>query len=314
MTLPLRRRALLALPALLAAPAYAKPAEPIELLVGGRSGSPPDLWARGVAPFLERHWRRVVVTVANQPGRGGLDAIATLAASPPGRQRIGVVTAPQVLARAIEYHGPSPLEQVVPLAAILEEAMVLVGPPEGATGIASLSAVAGQRALATPPPGTAGHLAALRLDGRIDLAPLAFPSPAAARQAALAGHVPAAMLPLPDAIVALRDGRLIGLGITAARRSMALPDVPTLREQGIDLVATAQRGFMLPPGLPPAVRDALRAGLQAVAADPDFAGEAAALGRTARFIGPEAWTRILERVDQDLRQRWQAEPWIARRA
>ncbi len=314
MSLRLPRRALLALPALLATPAAARRADGIALLVGGRSGSPPDLWARSVAPFLERHWRRVVVTVANQPGRGGLDALASLAATPPGMRQLGVVTAPQILARAIEFHDPSPLTQVTPLAAILEEAMVLVGPPDGATGIASLSAAGGQRALATPPPGTAGHLAALRLDGRLDLAPLAFPSPAAARQATLAGHVPAAMLPLPDAIAWLRDGRLVGLGVSAARRSASLPDVPTLREQGIDLVATAQRGFMLPPTLGDAARDMLLAGLEAVASDPDFVAEAAALGRTPRFIGPAAWTRVLERVDQDLRQRWQAEPWIARRA
>jgi tripartite-type tricarboxylate transporter receptor subunit TctC len=313
---PLGRRAALALPLALAAwPAAAQRGHAVELLVGGRPGSPPDLWARAVAPFLERHWTRVSVGVRNHPGRGGLDAMALLAANPqPNRKLIGVLTAPALLARAIEAGEPSPLERVVPLAAVLEESMVLVGAPGGAADVASLKAGPAGRSLGTPAPGSAGHVAALRLDGRLELAVLAFPSGVAARQAAHSGHVAAAMLPLPDAIQALREGRLVGLGIAAGRRSPLLPDLATLREQGIDLVASAQRGFALPPGIPDSARDDLLRGLEALVRDPDFIAEAAAQGQTARFLGPAPWLRLLARVDLDLRRRWQDEPWLTRRA
>jgi tripartite-type tricarboxylate transporter receptor subunit TctC len=312
----MHRRALLALPLALGAggTAQAKRRNTIDLLVGAPAGTPPDLWARSVAPFLERHWRRVAVGVRNHPGRGGLEALTLLAAAPPDHKLIGVVTAPLLLARAIESGEVSPIERVLPLAAVLEESMVLVGPPTGPADLPALRAGAAGGPLGTPPPGSAGHVAALRLDGRLDLPVLAFPSGAAARQAALSGHVAAAMLSLPDAIAALREGRLVGLGIAAARRSTLLPELPTLREQGIDLVASAQRGFALPPGVGDAERDALLAGLEAVVADPDFVAQAAAQGQTARFLGPAAWVRLLSRVDAELRRRWQEEAWLPRRA
>jgi tripartite-type tricarboxylate transporter receptor subunit TctC len=240
----LRRRALLALPtAALAAPAVAARAHAVELLVGAASGSAADLWARGVAPFIERHLPRLAVAVRNQPGRGGLAAVEQLSASAPGTKTLGVLTTPLLLVRAIEAGESSPFSHALPLAALVEEPVVLVTGPNGPEDLAALRALGDRATIGTPPPGTAAHLASLRLDGRLDPPVLAFPSPAAARQAAQAGHVTAAVLGLPEAIGALREGRLVGLGLAAMRRSTLLPDLPTLREAGVDLVATAQRGF-----------------------------------------------------------------------
>jgi tripartite-type tricarboxylate transporter receptor subunit TctC len=303
----------LAAPALLPVSAEANRRNALELLVGAPPASPADLWARSVAPFLERHWTRGAVAVRNHPGRGGLDAMAVLAASPPDRKLMGVVTAPLLLTRAIEAGEASPLSRISPLAAVLEESMVLVGPLDGPTDLTALRSVAAGRPLGTPAPGSAGHVAGLRLDSRLDMAVLAFPSAAAARQAALSGHVPAAMLALPDAIQALREEKIAALAIAAARRSPLLPDIATFREQGIDLVASAQRGFALPPGVPEPVRDHLLAGLEALTQDPDFIAAAAAQGQNARFLGPANWMRLLGRVDEEMRRRWQEDPWLPRR-
>ncbi len=317
MTLPaLRRRSalLLAGAALLPAPALATRRNPVELLVGAPGGSPADLWARGVAPFLERCLPRLTLAVRNHPGRAGLEAVALLAAARPEQKVVGVVTTPLLLARAVEAGEASPAERIAPLAAVIEESMVLVGAPAGPPDLAALRGLGERGTLGTPPPGSAAHFAGLRLEGRLDLARLAFPSAAAARQAAMSGHVAAAMLAMPDAIAALREGKLLGIGIAAARRSALAPEMPTLREQGLDLVAAAQRGFALNPAAPEAFRTSLLAGLEAMAADQDFAAQAATLGQNARFLGPEAWGRVLARADGELRRLWAEEPWLPRRA
>ena len=192
--------------------------------------------------------------------------------------------------------------------------MVLVGAPAGPPDMAALRALGERGTLGTPPAGSAAHFAGLRLEGRLDLARLAFPSAAAARQAAISGHVAAAVLALPDAIAALREGKLVGIGIASARRSTLLPDVATLREQGLDLVASAQRGFAINPAAPDVFRAGLLAGLEAMAADQDFATQAATLGQNARFLGPDAWGRVLSRADGELRRLWAEEPWLPRRA
>jgi tripartite-type tricarboxylate transporter receptor subunit TctC len=312
----LPRRASLAALAGLAVPSLARAdrRNPAELLVGAQPGTPADQWARGVAPFLERALPRLALVVRNLPGQYGLDMVDDLEKADPARRLVGVITAPLLLARAVELGQPFPATRIAPLAAVTEESMVLVGAAGGPPDIAALRALGDRGTLGTPAPGSAGHFAASRLDGRLDLPRFAFPSAAAARQAAHSGHIAAAMLPLPDAIAWLREGRLHGIGVAAARRSPLLPDVPTLREQEVDLVASAQRGFALHPAAPEGFRAALLRGLEAVAADPDFAERSAALGQVPRFLGPEAWGRLLSRADGELRRRWDEEPWLPRRA
>lgn len=309
-----RAALLLAAGAALPAPALAARRNAVELLVGAPGGSPADLWARSVAPFLERCLPRLALTVRNHPGRAGLEAVALLATARPEQKLISVVTTPLLLARAVEAGEVSPADRIAPLASVIEESMVLVGAPAGPPDIEGLRALAERGTLGTPPPGSAAHFAAMRLQGRLDLARLAFPSGAAARQAAMSGHVAAAMLAMPDAIAGLREGKLLGIGIAAARRSALVPDLPTLREQGLDLVAAAQRGFALNAAAPEPFRASLLAGLEAMAADPDFAEQAASLGQNARFLGPEAWRRVLTRADGELRRLWAEEPWLPRRA
>jgi tripartite-type tricarboxylate transporter receptor subunit TctC len=310
------RRAVLGLgTALLASPALASRRNAVELIVGAPAGSATDRWTRGAAPFLERAWPRVAITVRNHPGRAGLEALALLAEARPDQKMIGVLTTPLLLARAVEAGEVSPLERVAPLASVIEESMVLVGSPtSGPHDIAGLRALGERGTLGTAPAGSAAHFAAMRLTGRMELARLAFPSAAAARQAAASGHVAAAMLALPDAINGLREGKLLALGIATPGRSTLLPDTPTLREQGVDLVASTRRGFSLNPAAPEGFRAALLRALEAMAADQDFVAQAESLGQSARFLGPEAWGRVLARADGELRRLWAEEAWLPRRA
>ena len=85
---------------LLASPALA--GTPATLLVGAPGGSGPDLWARGAAPFLERHWARATITVINRPGLGGMSAARALAAAAADGLTLGAVGTPVLLARAVE--------------------------------------------------------------------------------------------------------------------------------------------------------------------------------------------------------------------
>lgn len=309
------RRAVLTLLAGLALPRIARAGqrEPVELVVPAAPGAPADRWARAMAPFLERAWPRQPVKVRNQPGRQGLDAVAELAAA--GERRvIGVLTTPLLLARAVEANEPSPLDRIAPLGALVEEPVVLVVPPFGPGSLEALQSAAPASAIGTPPPGTGAHLAGLRLAERAGLPLLPFPSAAAARQAAAAGHVAAAALTLPEAIAFLREGKLVALGVASAARLPLLPDLPTLREVGLEALGATRRGFTLGPEAPAAWRAALLAGLETLATDPDLATQCAEGGQVPRFLGDVAWGALLARQDRELRRRWAEDPWLPRRA
>ncbi|HEV7267517.1 MAG TPA: tripartite tricarboxylate transporter substrate-binding protein [Falsiroseomonas sp.] len=313
----LRRRALAGLLGGIALPrpGFATTREPAELLVPSPTGSQTDRWARGVAPFLERAWPRQALSVRNHPGQGGLQAVEELATS--DRRIIGVLTTPLLLSRAVETAAPSPFARIAALAALVEEPVVLVGAPGGGTELDSLRTTASGAPpgapIGTPPPGTGAHVTALRIAARLGRPVLAFPSAAAARQAAAAGHVAAAALTVPDAIDHLRENRLVAFGIAARDRSALLPDLPTLREAGLELLGATRRGFALAPDAPAAWRGWLLAGLETLATDPDFAAHCAEYGRVPRFLGPDAWGTLLARQEEELRRHWRAEPWLLQR-
>jgi tripartite-type tricarboxylate transporter receptor subunit TctC len=275
-------------------------------------GASPDRWARQVAPFLERAWPRQKLVLRNLAGRGGLAALAELAAARPGGRMIGVLTTPVLLARAVEANESSPLDRIAPLGALIEEPVVLVAAPGGVASLEALRAQTGV-SFGTPPPGTAAHMAGMRLAERAGVTPLVFPSAAAARQAAAGGHVAAAALALPDAIAFLRENRLVGLGIASSQRAPLLPELPTLREAGLELLGATRRGFALPPDTPAEWRAWLVEGLQKLAEDPDLTAQCTEAGQIPRFLGPEPWTALLRRQEDALRRRWREDPWLPRR-
>lgn len=314
----LRRRAALALPALLAAAvaagrAGAGEAKAATLLVGAAPGSTADLWARGFAPFLERHWPRTAVAVRNHPGRGGLEAARLVAEAPPDGRLIGAIATPLLLARAIEAGEQALLGRLHFLAAVAEEPLVLVGHPGLAEDLDALRALGPDATLGTPPPGSAAQLAALAFSRASPLHLLAFPNAAAARQAVLAGHIPCALVAAPEAIAALRDGRLAGIAVAQEERSPLLPEVPTFAEEGIPLALAAHRGFVLPAGARATLLQSLDGALRAAVADPEFADQAEAQGFVPRFLGHPAWAPELRRATASLGRRWLEDPWVPRR-
>jgi tripartite-type tricarboxylate transporter receptor subunit TctC len=167
--------------------------------------------------------------------------------------------------------------------------------------------------MATPPPGSPPHLAALRLQAlaqtRLNI--VTFPSSGAAAQAVLAGNVSAAALGLSDVIDGLRDGRLAGIGIASGRRFGLLPDTPVLNEAGIPLAAFIGRGIAVPAGLPPALVTRLMEALRAVVGDDAFAEQAEQAGYHVVWQDGPDWMTEMQAEQAALAKLWQTDPWLA---
>jgi len=155
-------------------------------------------------------------------------------------------------------------------------------------------------------------LAVLRLQAmaqtRLNI--IAFPSAAAARQALLGGNVTAAALGLSDVIVALRDEKLVCLGIAADARSGILPDMPILSEAGVPLSAWICRGLAVPAGTPGEIAEALITALRAVVEDVAFREQAETLGLLVDWNDGPSWTVQVAREGKELAALWAADPWL----
>ena len=291
--------------------------ETLTLLVGAKPGSATDEGARAFVPFLARHLPFIDIDVRNVPGGAGLAAAQALADLPANGATLGWAATPTLPARVVDRGASDLMQRIMLLGAVQKEPVAIVSP--AATPLASVQDIVARSSddadavpLGTPPAGSPPHLAALRLQAlaRTRLNIVAFPSAMAARQAAIAGNVAAAALGLSSAIGDLREGRLSGLGIAVNSRAEAFPDMPLLREAGLDLSAFIRRGLAAPSGLPAERARRLSEALQAVVADPEFRDQGDAGGFLATWIDGLTWEAVAATERAELSRLWGTEPWL----
>jgi tripartite-type tricarboxylate transporter receptor subunit TctC len=95
----------------------------------------------------------------------------------------------------------------------------------------------------------------------------------------------------------VRAGQLKFLGIATEKRHPEIPDVPTLREQGIDFVYGVNRGYVVPRGTPEAAVVRLEEVCWKVARDPAFVDAMKKQGTDVNFLGRHAYAEFMARQD-----------------
>src|SRR5262249_43717794 len=89
---------------------------------------------------------------------------------------------------------------------------------------------------------------------------------------------------LPPAVSQIKGGNLKALAVTGAKRVKSLPDVPTLKEQGIDVVVTSWQGLFAPAKTPGDILDKIAEAAKKAMTDPKWE---AALARDGLEMPPE---------------------------
>jgi len=139
----------------------------------------------------------------------------------------------------------------------------------------------GKYTIANPGIGTTPQLAAelFKLSLKIDATSVPFGGAAPAIQSAIGGHTPIAFSALPPASPQVKAGTLRGLAVTSAKRSAALPDVPTLAEAGIKAQESeTMQGILAPAKTSKDVVALLQKEIAKVMAMPDVKDKCAQLG------------------------------------
>ncbi len=114
------------------------------------------------------------------------------------------------------------------------------------------------------------YLMALEKDQDISFNPIPYNGATEAIPAVLGGHTDVTMVTPGEAIAQLRSGQLKALGVMSEDRISYIPDVPTLKEQGFDVVTGTWRGIGAPKGTPDAVIEKLGAAFDAAMASESF--------------------------------------------
>ena len=257
--------------------------KPIHLVVGFAPASTTDLVARLVAPKLADALGQSVL-VDNRPGAAGnVAAQQVKRAAPDGYSLFVTSVAYAVNPTLYPNAGYDPLQDFVPV--ILGPStpnIITVNPAVPAANLQELIELARKTQLsyASSGIGTTTHLSMERIkhQAKVDITHVPY-QPAQAVGAAVAGHTQISSTSMPPAVSQVKGGRVRAIAVTSAQRSPALPEVPTVNEQGFsgfdDLTWT---GFFVPAGMPQDLVNRLNSEINRALLAPDVAERLAQLG------------------------------------
>jgi tripartite-type tricarboxylate transporter receptor subunit TctC len=254
---------------------YPNPRREIRHIIPWGAGGATDAAMRGFMRSLEEHLGVPVVTENVAGGLSAVGLIRVRSARPDG-YTIGTMTY-DVL--TLEFQGLAPVSwrDFELIGMVTEHPSVLIAPAERWARLDEFrSAVLAEPGrIKVGNVGTGGiwyqHAAAMerQLGGR--LAHVPYEAGSGAQIAALlGGEVDAIVGSLPAALPYVRDGTLRVLAVMSTGRDPMVPDAPTFRELGYDLVFGGFRVVVAPKGMPPAIVERLEAAVEAASRDPGF--------------------------------------------
>ena len=275
----------------LALPATAQdwPPKTVRIVAPFGPGSTPDIVARLIADELGKKYPGSAFVVENKPGAGGNTGTDVVAKSAPDGSTIGIsiggpLAINTLLFSKLPYDPKKDIAAVTQL--ITQPSVLAVGPDLKVNTVAELVALLkanpGKYNFASIGNGSLSHLAmeAIAIKSGTKLVHVPYKSSPEAITAVIRNDAQMACLPAISVMVQAKAGKVKPLAVSTATRSPYLPDVPTLKESGIDVDADAWMGLIAPGATPkpmvaaiskdvaaiiklPAIRDKLAAQLMA---------------------------------------------------
>jgi len=278
------------------------PNRPLRIIVGFPPGGATDLVARVIAPRLGDALKQQVV-IDNRAGANGTIA-AELAsqATPDGYNlHLGTLGA-LVISPAITKVPYDPQRDLLPISLTVQlQNIFIVHPTVAAKSVTELITLARQKPgalnYASSGLGSPGHLAGelLKVMARIDMVHVPYKGGAPALGDLVSGQVPLFVAVISTGVPVVKNGRAVALAVTGAKRTPALPEVPTVAETAAlkGYEASNWYGLMAPAGTPKPVIDRLHKDIVTVMGIPDLRDTLATRGVDATSSSPDEFAAYI---------------------
>jgi tripartite-type tricarboxylate transporter receptor subunit TctC len=301
------RRAALALFASLApltAMAQAWPAKPVKIVVPFPAGGTSDVLARLIAEKLQASIGQTVL-VENKAGAGGVIGADAVAKSPADGYTLLLGTIAShainpVLQPKMPYDAAKDFASINLLGSISNVLLVGADQPfkTAADIVAAAKAKPGSIAFASAGQGSSQHMSGetFKLLAGATLTHVPYKGSAPAIQDVIGGQIPMSFETVTVALPHVKAGKVRALAVTSAKRSGAMPDVPTLQEAGIAGFDVASwQALYAPAGTPREIVARLNAEVEKIIAMPDVKAKMEGLGLEHSPNTPEQFAEFGKR-------------------
>lgn len=255
------------------------PTKPVRLVIGFPPGGANDIIARLIAPKLAESLGASFV-VENRPGANAIIGTDFVAKAAPDGYTLGLAGLSPLVMTSFTY-AKVPYDAVTDFAGIstvvMSPVLVVTHPVLPARSIKELVALARSRpgALDFATAGAGGLtrmvLELMKLNTGVKIQIVPYKGAAPALTDLLGGHVQGMAMDLPVLYPSVKAGKLRAVAVTSDKRSSLLPDVPTVKEQGIPgMQAVNWYAVMAPAKTPRAIVEKLHGALTRAVMSPDL--------------------------------------------
>lgn len=294
------------------------PTQPIRVIVPFAPGGASDFVARLIQPGLTQFLGQQVV-VENRAGAAGNVGMDVAARGAPDGYTIflGNVGTVSINPSLFSDLTVKPEKDFIPVSIVADTPGILIAnpkfPPNNAKELVEYAkANQGKINFASPGSGSLNRLEmeVFRLNAGLDMNHVPYKGGAGPAVAdIMGGHVELMFTTISSGIQHVKGGRLKALGVTTKARVPALPDVPTMLEQGFPAnVSSSWQGVLVPAGTPRPIIDKLHAALVHAVADPKVVermAEAGVIATTSKspeefkaYLAEDAkkWSEVIQRT------------------
>jgi tripartite-type tricarboxylate transporter receptor subunit TctC len=292
------------LPLILGTPALAQsyPEKTVTMVAPFPAGGSVDLVARAIAREMSEIWKQPVI-VSNRPGASGnIGAEQVVRAAPDGYTLLMGTTALASSPAVYPKLGYDVTRDLAPVSLVVTMTNVLVVHPSiPAASVKELIALAKARPgtlnSASAGVGSSNHLALVLFNmmSGTNVSHVPYKGAAPAVIDVMGGHVAMTFVPIAAALPPVRSGKLRALGVTAAKRSMELPNLPTIAEAGVPgYDASGWNALLAPRATPRDIVLKVNAAVTESLGAPKVKEILASSGADAAATSPEGLARFLQ--------------------
>jgi tripartite-type tricarboxylate transporter receptor subunit TctC len=283
------------------APGETYPAKPVRVVVGLAPGGGTDIQARLFAQKLTEYLGRSFI-VDNRTGAGGTVAYHYVARSPPDGYTLLAVASGYAITPAVYVKLPyDPLRDFAPISLAVEAPFLLLTHPSlPAKSLKELLALIRAKPdaldFASAGYGSSTHMALALFTtlGGLKVTHVPYKGTGPALTDGVAGQVHGLFANILSCLPYVKVGRLRALAVSSAKRSVVLPDLPTIAEGGVPgYETTTWHGWLAPAGTPSPIIHKLNVELSKAARAPDVAERLATDGGEPVSGSPERFQQHL---------------------
>lgn len=289
----------------------AYPDKPINMIIAFTAGGSSDVQAR----IMQKYWTKYAPVQWNfiyKPGAGGAIGFAEIARARKDGYTIGGANTPHMIIQPLAQRAQFDIDSFDYIAQVVNDPQMVVvrkdSPFQNVKEVFDYAkANPGKLKVGLVGPNSGHHLMYLDVIGKYDfpVTHIFYKGAADQNVALLGGEIDVMFGNLNDVMRSMEEMRILGIA-SEKRNTDFVPDVPTLQEQGFDIVSDIRRCFLAPKGIAPEQLAYLREIFEKIGKDPDYIKDMITAGQPQEYLSGEEFQAYVKaqnaKVEADLKR------------